>query len=133
MGRKSGKIDIPKGEAMERVLEQLRQGSTIKGAMESVNRNEVTFRQWVMADPDFKERSDKARLEGKGVKADLKNLKDISFEEFSEQFLDTKIFPHQKTWVDLLEGREPSWVHPSMTFEQGAHNRVLMFGFVAIR
>jgi hypothetical protein len=66
MGRKSGKVDIPKGEAQERVLHQLSQGSTIKAAMESVNRNEVTFRQWVMADPEFKERSDKARLTGKG-------------------------------------------------------------------
>jgi hypothetical protein len=83
MGRKAGKVDIPKGEAMERVLLQLSQGSTIKAAMESVNRNEVTFRQWTMASPDFKDRADKARLEGKGVKADFKNLKDITFEEFS--------------------------------------------------
>ena len=126
MGRKPGKVDIPKGEAMERVLLQLSQGSTIKAAMESVNRNEVTFRQWVMADADFKERSDKARLEGKGVKADFKNLKEISFEEFSEQFLDTKLFPHQLDWIDLLEGREPRWLHPAMTYEQGASNRVLI-------
>ena len=126
MGRKAGKVDIPKHEAQQRVLNQLSQGSTIKAAMESVNRNEVTFRQWTMNDPDFKDRADKARLEGKGVKADLKNLKEISFEEFSEQFLDTKIFPHQKTWIDLLEGQEPSWVHPSMIFEPGAHNRVLI-------
>jgi hypothetical protein len=126
MGRKAGKVDIPKGEAMERVLLQLSQGSTIKGAMESVNRNEVTFRQWTMASPDFKDRADKARLEGKGVKADFKNLKDITFEEFSQQFLDTKLFPHQLDWIDLIEGREPRWVHPSMIFEKGADNRVLI-------
>ena len=126
MGRKAGKVDIPKGEAMERVLLQLSQGSTIKGAMESVNRNEDTFRQWTMASPDFKDRADKARLEGKGVKADFKNLKDITFEEFSQQFLDTKLFPHQLDWVDLIEGREPRWVHPSMIFEKNADNRVLI-------
>ena len=83
MGRRPGKVDIPKHEAIERVLHQLSQGSTIKAAMESVNRNEVTFRQWVMNDPDFKDRADKARLAGKGVKADLANLKDLSFEQFS--------------------------------------------------
>jgi len=126
MGRKPGKVDIPKGEAMERVLHQLSQGSTIKAAMESVNRNEVTFRQWTMGDADFKARADKARLAGKGVKADLANLKEISFEEFSTEFLDTKLFPHQLDWIDLIEGREPRWLHPSMTFEQGAHNRVLI-------
>ena len=126
MGRKPGKVDIPMHEAKEKVLQQLSQGATITQAMASVNRNDVTFRQWVLKDADFKQRSDEARLEGKGVKADLKNLKDISFEEFSEQFLDTKLFDHHKDWVDLVEGREPRWLHPAMTYEPGAANRVLI-------
>ena len=126
MGRKPGKVDIPMAEAKERVLQQLSQGSTITAAMASVNRNEVTFRQWTMKDADFKDRSDKARLEGKGVKADMKNLKEISFEDFSEQFLDTKLFDHHKDWVDLIEGREPRWLHPAMTYEPAASNRILI-------
>ena len=126
MGRKPGKVDIPMAEAKERVLLQLAQGATITQAMASVNRNEVTFRQWTMKDSDFKDRSDKARLEGKGVKADLKNIKEISFADFSEQFLDTKLFDHHKVWVDLIEGREPGWVHPAMTYEPGNANRVLI-------
>ena len=126
MGRKPGKVDIPMAEAKERVLLQLAQGATIGQAMLSVNRNEVTFRQWTMKDADFKDRADKARLEGKGVKADLKNIKDISFADFSEQFLDTKLFDHHRVWVDLIEGREPGWVHPAMTYEPGSPNRVLI-------
>ena len=126
MGRKPGKVDIPMAEAKERVLQQLSQGATITQAMGSVNRNDVTFRQWSLKDPEFKERADKARLEGKGVKADFKNLKEISFEEFSEQFLDTKLFDHHKDWVDLIEGREPRWLHPAMIYEPSAANRVLI-------
>ena len=126
MGRKPGKVDIPMHEAREKVLLMLAQGSTIAQAMGSVNRNEVTFRQWSMKDTDFKDRADKARLEGKGIKADFKNLKDISFEDFSEQFLDSKLFEHHKDWVDLIEGREPRWMHPAMTYEPGASNRVLI-------
>lgn len=126
MGRKPGKVDIPMAEAKERVLQQLAQGATITQAMASVNRNEVTFRQWTMKDTEFKDRADKARLEGKGVKADFKNLKEISFEEFSEQFLDTKLFDHHKDWVDLIEGREPRWLHPAMTYEPASANRVLI-------
>ena len=126
MGRPAGKMDISKREAQERVLLQLAQGNTITGAMGTVNRNDTTFRQWVMNDSDFKERSDKARLEGKGVKADLKELKDIEFPEFCEQFLDTKMFPHQLDWFDLIEGRPPRWLHPAMTFEPAAHNRILI-------
>ncbi len=94
--------------------------------MKAVGRNDVTFRQWSRADPDFKDKADKARLSGKGVKADLANLKDISFEEFSEQFLETKLFDHHKSWIDLVEGKEPRFIHPSMTYEQAATNRILI-------
>ena len=126
MGRKPGVQNIPKGAAQKQVLELLSQGSTITDAMKAVGRNEVTFRQWVMNQPEFKEESDKARLAGKGVKADLTNLKDITFPEFSEQFLDTKLFPHQLNWIDLIEGREPRWIPPAMIYEPGAANRVLI-------
>jgi hypothetical protein len=126
MGRKPGIQNIPKGEAQEKVLLQLEQGSTIIAAMASVGRNDVTFRQWSMANPDFKERADKARLKGKGMIADLGDLKNISYPDFCEQFLDTKMFEHHLDWYDLIEGREPRWIHPSMTYELGAANRVLI-------
>jgi len=126
MGRKPGIQNIPKGEAQEKVLIQLQQGSTITAAMASVGRNDVTFRQWSMQDPAFKERADKARLMGKGVIADLGDLKSIAFPDFSEQFLDTKLFEHHLDWIDLIEGRTPRWLHPSMTYEPGADNRVLI-------
>ncbi len=126
MGRKPGVQNIPKDVAQKQVLELLGQGSTVVDAMKAVGRNDVTFRQWSMSDPEFKDKADKARLAGKGVKADLSNLKDISFEEFSEQFLETKLFDHHKTWVDLVEGKEPRFIHPSMTYEQAATNRILI-------
>ena len=126
MGRKPGIQNIPKGEAQEKVLIQLSNGSTITAAMASVGRNDVTFRQWSMNDPEFKERADKARLEGKGVKADLADLKDISFPDFCEQFLDSKLFPHQLNWLDLLEGIEPRWLPAGMTYEPGEPDRVLI-------
>jgi len=126
VGRKPGVQNIPKDAAQKQVLELLAQGSTVVDAMKAVGRNDVTFRQWSMANPDFKDKADKARLSGKGVKSDLSNLKDISFEEFSEQFLDTRLFDHHKTWVDLLEGRQPRFIHPSMTYEQAATNRILI-------
>ena len=126
MGRKPGIQNIPKGEAQEKVLIQLSNGSTITAAMASVGRNDVTFRQWSMNDPSFKERADKARLEGKGVKADLADLKDISFPDFCEQFLDSKLFPHQMNWLDLLEGKEPRWLPAGMTYEPGEPDRVLI-------
>lgn len=125
-GRKPGKIDIPKKEAQERVLLALADGCTIVQAMQTVNRNDVTFRQWTMNDPDFKQRADEARLKGKGVKADLADLKNISFEDFCEQFLDSKLFPHQLNWLDLMEGITPRWMPTGMTYELGEPDRVLI-------
>ncbi len=126
MGRKPGVQNIPKGEAQKKVLALLEQGSTITNAMSAVGRNDVTFRQWSMQDPEFKEASDKARLAGKGFKADLANLKDITYEDFCSQFLDTQIFPHQKNWIELIEGKDPSWIHPSMVYEKASDKRILI-------
>ena len=126
MGRKPGKIDIPMHEAKERVLLALAEGHTITSAMATVNRNDTTFRQWVMKDLDFKERSDKARLAGKGVNTELKELKDLPFPEFSETFLFSQLFPHQLNWIDLIEGKEPRWQPRGMTYEPGDPTRVLI-------
>ena len=126
VGRKPGVQNIPKDVAQLQVLELLAQGATVVDAMKAVGRNDVTFRQWSMADPDFKDKADKARLSGKGIKTDLANLKDISFEDFSEQFLETRLFDHHKSWIDLVEGKEPRFIHPSMTYEQAATNRILI-------
>ena len=126
VGRKPGVQNIPKDAAQLQVLELLAQGATVVDAMKAVGRNDVTFRQWSMANPEFKDKADKARLSGKGIKTDLANLKDISFEDFSEQFLETKLFDHHKSWIDLVEGKEPRFIHPSMTYEQAATNRILI-------
>jgi len=126
MGTKPGSKNISKREAQERMLQLLEQGATITAAMAAVGRNDVTFRQWSMQDPDFKARADKARLAGKGVKADLKDLKEISFPDFSENFLDSKIFNHQLNWIDLIEGNNPRWIPAGMTYNPGEPNRVLI-------
>ena len=125
-GRKPGIQNISKAEAQEKMLLLLEQGATITAAMAAVGRNDVTFRQWSMQDADFKERADKARLLGKGIKADLKELKDISFPDFCEQFLDSKMFPHQLNWLDLIDGVEPRWQPAGMTYEPSDPDRVLI-------
>jgi len=126
VGRKPGSQAIGKEEAKNKVLALLEQGATVSAAMAAVGRNEGTFRQWTMQSPEFREASDAARLAGKGFKDGLDGLKSMGFAEFSETFLDTKIFPHMQNWVDLLEGNEPSWLHPSMTYQKASPHRVLI-------
>ena len=126
MGRKAGKQTYSKGDAQAKVLALLEQGATVTAAMAAVDRQDTAFRQWTMADADFKEASDKARLAGKGIKADLANMKELPFHEFSEQFLDSRLFNHQLNWIDLIEGKEPRWLPAGMTYEPGDPNRVLI-------
>lgn len=126
MGRKPGVQSVPKDEAQAKVLTLLENGATITAAMAAVGRNDTTFRQWSMVDEEFKAKADKARLAGKGVKADLSDLKNLAYPEFSEQFLDTKLFSHQLNWLDLIEGREPRWQPTGMTYEPGDPKRVLI-------
>jgi hypothetical protein len=125
-GRKPGIQNISKVEAQEKMLLLLEQGATITAAMAAVGRNDVTFRQWSMQDSEFKDRADKARLAGKGIKADLKELKDINFVDFCDQFLDSKMFPHQLNWLDLIDGVEPRWQPAGMTYEPSDPDRVLI-------
>jgi len=126
MGRKPGVQSVPKDEAQAKVLALLEQGATITVAMQAVGRQDTAFRQWSMNDPIFKEKADKARLAGKGVKADMSELSEIGYPEFSEQFLDTTLFDHQLNWLDLIEGKEPRWQPPGMTYEPGDPKRVLI-------
>jgi len=126
LGRKPGVQSVPKEEAQAKVLALLEQGATITAAMAAVGRQDTAFRQWVMVDESFKEKSEKARLAGKGIKADLSELKDISYPDFSQQFLDTTLFDHQLNWLDLIEGKEPRWQPAGMTYEPGDPKRVLI-------
>jgi hypothetical protein len=126
MGRKAGIQNVSKPDAQLKVLALLEQGATITAAMAAVGRQDTAFRQWVMQDESFKDKSEKARLAGKGIKVDLAELKNISYPDFSTQFLDTTLFDHQLNWLDLIEGVEPRWQPEGMTYEPGDPKRVLI-------
>ena len=49
----------------------------------------------------------------------------MSFPEFSEKYLDATVFPHMQNVVDLIEGRDPSWLHPSMAFHKGEKDLII--------
>lgn len=53
-------------------------------------------------------------------------LPELSFADFCDKYLGQKLFDHQLQWVDLLEGRPPRGLHPSMTYEQGDPDYVMI-------
>lgn len=50
----------------------------------------------------------------------------IGFEDFRLEFLHSRTFPHHRNMIDVIAGRPPSWLHPSMVFEAGEPNFVLV-------
>ena len=114
--------------AKEQVLNAVRSGISIPAAMALVNKKADTIRQWMNRDPIFAADLEAAKEEGQKQSFDAMGVEKESmpFKDFSKAFLDQTVFPHHQDWVDLLEGREPSWLHPSMKYEPGENNRLLV-------
>lgn len=103
-------------EAKDRVLQLVSEGVNVKQAMSLVGRQEGTLRQWLSRDPGFGRKLEDAREQG--AVRDLAGDKySLNFADFSKNFLNSDVFAHQQNWVDVLEGRVPGWLHPSMTYE----------------
>ena len=115
-------------EAKAKVLALVSEGMSVHRAMEQNGKKPDTVRIWCLRDPAFatalveaKENAKERSLKAMGVARE-----DITFPQFSEMFLDQRVFPHHMDWIDLLEGREPSWLHPNMIYEPGNRNRLLL-------
>ena len=114
-------------EAKAKVIEFIKQGLSLDDAIASADRKPDVMKVW-RQDPAFMKQLEKAREEGERtlsiVTGDAKYK--IGFEQFSAEFLDSPIFPHHRSWIDILEAREPSYTHPSMVYEPPSPKRLLL-------
>jgi hypothetical protein len=114
-------------EAKAKVLEFVSQGLSLEDAIARSDRKPDVMKSW-RQDEQFMKSLEKARLSGEKVLSittgDAKYK--IGFEQFSAEFLDSPIFPHHRSWIDILEGREPSYTHDSMVYEPASSKRLLL-------
>jgi hypothetical protein len=114
-------------EAKSKVLDYIRQGLELQDAIARSGRKPDVMKDW-RKDASFMKDLNKAKAEGEKtlsiVSGDAKYK--IGFEEFSREFLDSPIFEHHRAWIDVLEGREPSWIHSAMTYEPASSKRLLI-------
>ena len=113
-------------DAKEKLLGLLSDGFSVADACKAVNKAEKTYYYYLQSDPEFNRqvkliRAVKAR---KGHIAD--EDRQISFADFRRQFLNSETFAHQLNVIDLIENRDPSWVHEAMVFEKGLPQYVLV-------
>ena len=114
-------------EAKAKVLDFVRQGLPLQEAILKADRKPDVMKDW-RKDAQFMADLELAKAEGEKtlsiVSGEAKYK--ISFEDFSREFLDSPIFPHHRAWIDVLEGREPSWIHPAMNYEPANSKRLLI-------
>jgi len=114
-------------EAKAKVIDYARQGLSIQDAIVRAGRKPDVLKDW-KKDSKFMAELERAKDEGQKalsiVSGDAKFK--IGFEEFSREFLDSPIFPHHQNWIDILEGRTPSWLHDAMVYEPASSKRLLI-------
>lgn len=106
-------------EARARLIDLVRQGRTIADALVVVGRSRSWYDTQRREAQGFSALVDNARFRTKDLAVDARsNLSD--FAEFSAKYLGTVVPPHMLNVVDMLEGREPQWLHDSMVYEKGS-------------
>lgn len=109
------------------LLGHVASGLDLDAALVLVGVKRPALKKW-LEDSGFAARMDAAFAEGARLMSEV--LEDgaygIDFSTFSKEFLGMEVFPHQQDWIDVLEGYEPSWLHPSMTYEPSNPNRLLI-------
>jgi hypothetical protein len=109
------------------ILGCIAEGMTVDAACASAGKSMKTYEYYRRTDKVFADKMDRTRLGLKDKAFASNDVHDISFAEFRERFLNSKTFAHQQNIVDVIEGREPSWLHSSMKYEPGlSDNRILI-------
>ena len=109
------------------ILRCVGEGLTIEQACASAGKSMKTYEYYRRTDKNFADKIDRTRLGLKDKTFVSGDVHDLSFADFRQRFLHQKTFAHQQNLVDVIEGREPGWLHPSMKYEKGiADNRILI-------
>ena len=109
------------------ILTCVAEGVTVEKACGEAGKTLKTYEYYRRSDKAFADRVDRTRLGLRTKVFASGDVHDIDFVEFRQRFLHSQTFPHQTNLVDVIEGRDPSWLHPSMKYEKGpANNRILL-------
>jgi hypothetical protein len=109
------------------ILSGVAEGLTIEAATAASGKSYKTYEYYRRTDKVFADKMDRTRLGLKDKNFASSDVHDLDFAEFRSRYLHSRTFPHQQNLIDVIEGREPGWLHPSMKYEKGlANNRILL-------
>jgi hypothetical protein len=109
------------------ILSGVAEGLTIEAATAAAGKSYKTYEYYRRTDKVFADKMDRTRLGLKDKNFASSDVHDLTFAEFRQRYLHSRTFAHQQNLIDVIEGREPGWLHPSMKYEPGlASNRILI-------
>jgi hypothetical protein len=109
------------------ILSGVAEGMTIEAATAAAGKSYKTYEYYRRTDKNFCDKIDRTRLGLKDKNYSSSDVHDLDFATFRQRYLHSQTFAHQQNLIDVIEGREPSWLHPSMKYEPGlASNRILV-------
>lgn len=123
--RPDGRLQKPHAKA--ELLKMVRNGVAITEAVASLGYSQATYETWRKDDPAWaREVSRARRINMVGNAMTRVRGPEIPFNEFSKRFMNAQVFPHSQNVVDLIEGRDPQWLHPAMTYVKGERDLVIV-------
>ena len=127
MERKRTTAASHKSDAIKKqIIEFLMEGYSTQKAMDAVGRSIKTYEYYRKTDPSFSLQVDKVRSMTARGEIGQAATELPPFPEFSSKYLGVEVFTHQRHWIDLLEGNTPSEVHPSIIYEPGDPDLIIV-------
>ena len=106
------------------IIDLYKAGHSSDDACRMAGRSKNSWQYYRSTDAKFRDETDLIRAVRMGAKK--ASPINISFTEFSEKYLHSKVFWHQLQWIDLIEGREPRDLHHSQNYKQGDRDTIII-------
>ena len=117
-GGKRSSID--KAQAQQIVIAQVKQGHSLADALTAAERSMSWYEAQRRDDAAFKAAIDTVR-QSLAVSSSTTGRKILpEFPEFSAEHFGQRLFPHHLKMLDVIQGRTPTDLHPSMIYEPGS-------------
>ena len=106
------------------LVEHVKTGLTIAGALEKIGYAQKTYEEWRRKDKPFAALVDQARQLRSPRTVDRGER--MGFAEWRKKYLGVDTPWHQMQWVDLLENRDPRDLHDAQVFEKNRRDRIMV-------
>ena len=117
-----------KERAKAGALDAIRLGATMQEAADAVGRTKKWLENCRAEDKEYGAKIDAARARRQNARVAGKDpdLYNLGFEDWRKRFLKQDTYPHQRMWIDVLEGRPPKVFHPAITYLNRSDRLILI-------